>query len=69
VCNSDKNKFTTVYFQKSENSFSLVKKRDYKKSFPTFHRLQSALWSNNVAYDEHLLLKYIVNTSQKMEIV
>jgi len=50
-------------------TFSLVKKRDYKKSFPTFHRLQSALWSNNVAYDEHLLLKYIVNTSQKMEIV
>lgn len=59
--NSDKNKFATVYFQKSENFQSCQETGLYKKSFPTFHRLQSALRSNNVAYDEHLLLKYIVN--------
>lgn len=47
----------------------LINETVQKKSFPTFHRLQSALRSNNVAYDEHLLLKYIVNASQKMEIV
>lgn len=70
MCNSDKNKFNTVYFQKCEKSFSLVLRLYEKIISYTIHRLQSALRNNNVAYMMNICYwSIIVDAGQKMKII